>query len=773
MKSALSCLTASLLSLLLCISMLPAVGWAEDLETEAEASRIGESGNEADSNGDNDNASGVDTYNEAAQTDGVDTFNNVDAANDTEEIENYGLPGALAPDLVSEEDSQADEIISGLTTLDAAPSLPKGAVRRISELYGKYININQYRNSAAGIADSITYARDSTGNIYVIHSYGSTFSVYKYNTELNYIGTVMQDVSRNGFEYWGGSYQAPDGTIYLALAKSNDDEDDDANVIEIVRFDSNWNETGYSYIKGGVNHSRKGIYLPMAVGRSGMVVVGNQLFIHAGRHMYDIDGVNHQSNIQLVVDISAVSGQLPSSSFQDKFGSNKIFYESHSFNQFILTDGTTLYMLSHGDAYERQIRLGKSTLSASGPGAVSESTLMNITPPYATVQDNYVYNYTGVTLTAAVLTDTHLLAVGGSVPHDNPVPGYASAPKVDIGTEGQPAKYSMVRNIYVLTYDKATNTNGFNWLTTYDPQSTTVKVYEPRLIQLSGSQSVLLFTVKDGDTYKTEYRLLNASGQVVASKTYNNMFFTPISDPIVVNGYITWVSSNAMNTTSEGNSERYFYQIPALIENIAPTATIQPANGTGNVLPSGELTLTFNEPMDTTSAGVVALSSGSVTNSYWIDGYTCVVQYADIPFSTAVNVAVSGYKDISGNLQTPLSSSFTTLPAPTIPPVINTVSLPDGNYNDAYSQTLAYSGQQPIAWSIAKGSLPTGLSLNSATGIISGTPMTIGTFTFTVQATNLVGSNQKEYSLTINLDPGEPALVLTPNVLYGTRGKYT
>ena len=52
----------------------------------------------------------------------------------------------------------------------------------------------------------------------------------------------------------------------------------------------------------------------------------------------------------------------------------------------------------------------------------------------------------------------------------------------------------------------------------------------------------------------------------------------------------------------------------------------------------------------------------------------------------------------------------------------------------SYSATLAATGgTTPYAWSITSGLLPTGLSLNSGTGAITGTPTTVGTFNFTVQ----------------------------------------
>ncbi|MBI5406211.1 MAG: putative Ig domain-containing protein, partial [Nitrospirae bacterium] len=82
---------------------------------------------------------------------------------------------------------------------------------------------------------------------------------------------------------------------------------------------------------------------------------------------------------------------------------------------------------------------------------------------------------------------------------------------------------------------------------------------------------------------------------------------------------------------------------------------------------------------------------------------------------------------------------------------ITTTSLADGTVNLAYSQTLASSGgKSPIAWSITLGSLPAGLSLNGATGVVSGTPITSGTSNFTVQAADANGATATQtLSITI------------------------
>ena len=88
----------------------------------------------------------------------------------------------------------------------------------------------------------------------------------------------------------------------------------------------------------------------------------------------------------------------------------------------------------------------------------------------------------------------------------------------------------------------------------------------------------------------------------------------------------------------------------------------------------------------------------------------------------------------------------------TLAPIFNgTVAVP-------YVQTFrASGGNPPYTWAITQGD-PGGLTINSSTGDLQGTPQTAGTFTFTVQATDRSGATAAQsYSLVIN----PPTLVIT------------
>jgi putative Ig domain-containing protein len=84
-------------------------------------------------------------------------------------------------------------------------------------------------------------------------------------------------------------------------------------------------------------------------------------------------------------------------------------------------------------------------------------------------------------------------------------------------------------------------------------------------------------------------------------------------------------------------------------------------------------------------------------------------------------------------------------------PTITTTDLPPASSGEAYTASLSVSGgKAPYAWSIVLGPLPSGLSLDSKTGTISGSTVQEGSFSVTIQVMDASGaSDARSFALTV------------------------
>jgi hypothetical protein len=114
-----------------------------------------------------------------------------------------------------------------------------------------------------------------------------------------------------------------------------------------------------------------------------------------------------------------------------------------------------------------------------------------------------------------------------------------------------------------------------------------------------------------------------------------------------------------------------------------------------------------------------------------------IIYYISVPITT-FNIAFTGLREVP--------------PPPPTPPTITTTNIPSGIEKQAYTALFEATGDAPITWSIISGALPTGITLDPTTGAISGIPTEPNTFTFTVQAENLGGTDSKPFTIIIEAE---------------------
>ncbi|MEP7089199.1 MAG: putative Ig domain-containing protein, partial [Nocardioidaceae bacterium] len=155
--------------------------------------------------------------------------------------------------------------------------------------------------------------------------------------------------------------------------------------------------------------------------------------------------------------------------------------------------------------------------------------------------------------------------------------------------------------------------------------------------------------------------------------------------------------------------------------------------------------------------------------------YAWVVSSGSLPAGLAISPttgAVTGTPTASGSFSLTVSAtdSLNQVASRTVTlvvvarPAFTAAAPAAGQVGVAYSTTFDVTGGTlPLTWSVTAGSAPPGLTLNTATGALTGTPTTVGSSTFTV---SVVDSFNQSAAKTVTIVVGAGPLVIakTANV---------
>jgi hypothetical protein len=268
----------------------------------------------------------------------------------------------------------------------------------------------------------------------------------------------------------------------------------------------------------------------------------------------------------------------------------------------------------------------------------------------------------------------------------------------------------------------------------------------------------------------------------------------------------TWTLVQEYDYEGSGRSICYWY---AASPTVGSGHTFSLSNSYYTVaFPAAYSGVATTSPLDVqtgnSSGSSIALSSGSVTTNY--NGELCLAGGngyfggSDTSWSLAspsVAMTLANYQEsIGGNntggvsgyyvQSTAGSISTTAVPAgavademtaaiacfqasgssPAQPPVISSSTTATGTTGSAFSYQITASNS-PISFSAT--GLPGGLSVNTSTGLISGTPTATGTSMVALGATNSGGTGNATLTLTVN-SPAQPPVITSSTTATGTTG---
>ena len=239
-----------------------------------------------------------------------------------------------------------------------------------------------------------------------------------------------------------------------------------------------------------------------------------------------------------------------------------------------------------------------------------------------------------------------------------------------------------------------------------------------------------------GEIYSLQFM---ATGSMPISWTFSGSLPEGMSfnEAGVISGTPTDAGSFPLTITasnSVGSSSALFTL--SVEEHIAPTITT-------NNLENAALEKSYSVTLNASGNTPITWTAVGLPNGLTISETTGEISGTPTKYGTFTVsfTAANPYGKVTKNIKLTV----------TAPANITTTSLQNATINNSYSVTLNALGTTPITWSAA--GLPTGLTIDSSSGKISGTPTEYGTFTGTFTASNAYGSSTKILKLTIVAPP--------------------
>lgn len=367
-----------------------------------------------------------------------------------------------------------------------------------------------------------SYLEEISGGYRTLSFYNGVLYIDEYNSAWTHTGT--RTITKSGYIF-GGCYMG-ETYNYIVWGQTNPDESDAKEVLRIEKYTKDWKTIkGYAQVFGA------NTYIPFDAGSLRMTETAGKLYIHTSHEMYaSDDGLHHQANMTFVVDTASMTVV---DSWYDVMN---IYYGyvSHSFNQFILTDGEYIYRADHGDAYPRAVVITKAPVD----GDISDVDFMNIFHISGATGDNF----TGVSVGGFEMSEDNLILVGNSVDQNSDSIGYYSA-----------------RNIFVTATSKEVNSSSRHYLTFYTDEDE-VEVCTPHLVKINDDKFLIMWEELRDNTLYTRMVTVDGGGHATSYIETTHMRLSDCKPVLLSNGLVCWY-------VSTGSGNKVYFVDPDDIES--------------------------------------------------------------------------------------------------------------------------------------------------------------------------------------------------------------
>lgn len=331
----------------------------------------------------------------------------------------------------------------------------------------KNISQNDYSAWSSVIRSNLTENEDktltrveSTSNGVIVENYSADEKKLLSNKNI-----------KNELGIFGGYFCGADNN-FLVFGQKNEKENDRAEVMRIVKYSKEWGRISDCKIYGA------NTTVPFSAGSLRIIEQEGKLYVYTCHEMYaDSNGINHQANMLFTIDentMQVTDSMYDVSNLQEG-------YVSHSFNQFIKSNGEYIYRVDHSESnnigMENQyLSVNGITLTKYDKNGVSTNTKSSVPIEF----DIHNGNYTGASIGGFEIGSGKCLI----------------AYSQDISTS------SKCRNIYVSVTDEYFNKSQNIALTEYKADNS-ITCRTPQMVKINENLFLVMWEECDLSTNKT------------------------------------------------------------------------------------------------------------------------------------------------------------------------------------------------------------------------------------------------------------------------------
>ena len=383
--------------------------------------------------------------------------------------------------------------------------------------------LHNYSRSASPIG---SYLVDiGNGNMMRVQSDYDSSNIYVEYYDSQYNVTGVRQLTPE-LPIYGGFYSGSDA-YYIVTGQKNEEESDTVECYRITKYDKNWNRIG----SAGLYDCNT--FLPFRAGCVRMTEADGYLFVRTSHQMYlSSDGLRHQANVTIQFDENKL---VITDSYTDVMNS-KYGYVSHSFNQFIKTEGNHLVAVDHGDAYPRSIVLTEYQTDFTNGQFISN---MNYWKNPCKSTDLFEFtgeigdNATGASVGGFEVTDSAYLVAANSINQED--------------TSDDRSRHDY-RNVCIVGKSKRDGHTFVNWLTNLEGD---LSATTPYLVKINDNKYLVMWSYQKRSVGAIDYTYIDADGsQISPVYTMNGMLSD--CEPVYINDTVVWYTSD-----SDGNVTFY------------------------------------------------------------------------------------------------------------------------------------------------------------------------------------------------------------------------